>query len=133
MAFNLVVLTGRLTAAPEIKVTPSGLSVCSFSIAVDRGYGENKTVDFINIVAWRQTAEFISKYSKKGSALCIGGSIQTRSWTDNNNQKRYATEVVVDEAMFVDGKNDSQDTEAPGFNNVAPNFTEQNVDDDLPF
>lgn len=78
------------------------------------------------ILAGRLTAEFISKYFKKGSALCISGSIQVRSWTDNNNQKRYATEVVADEAMFVDGKNDSQGAE-------VPNYEEMNADDDLPF
>lgn len=132
---NKVVLAGRLTADPELKQTPSGASVCSFTLAVNRKYSKEggQQTDFISCVAWRQTAEFISKYFKKGSALCLGGSIQTRSWTDNNNQKRYATEVVVDEAMFVDGKNDSQGTEAASPINEAPNYTEQSPDDDLPF
>ena len=132
---NKVVLAGRLTADVELKQTPSGVSVCSFTLAINRKYQSNgqQQTDFISGQAWRQTAEFISKYFKKGSALCIVGSIQTRSWTDSNNQKRYATEVVADEAMFVDGKNDSQDTEAPSFNNEAPNFTEQSPDEDLPF
>ena len=141
---NKVILAGRLTADVELKQTPSGVSVCSFSLAVNRKYqsnGEQQT-DFIQCQAWRQTAEFIARYFKKGSALCIVGSIQTRSWTDSNNQKRYATEVVVDEAMFVDGKNDSQGTEAYNPNNSipygftapdTPNFTEQSPDDDLPF
>lgn len=133
---NKVVLAGRLTADPELKQTPSGVSVCSFSLAINRrrsAEGQQQT-DFINCVAWRQTAEFISKYFKKGSALCITASIQTRSWTDSNNQKRYATDVVVDEAMFVDGKNNSQGTEAPSFNEAeAPNYTEAGPDDDLPF
>ena len=133
---NKVILAGRLTADVELKQTPSGVSVCSFSLAVNRKYskeGGQQQTDFIQCQAWRQTAEFIARYFKKGSALCIVGSIQTRSWNDSNGQKRYATEVVVDEAMFVDGKNDSQGTEAPSFNNEAPNFTEQSPDDDLPF
>lgn len=133
---NKVILAGRLTSDVELKQTPSGVSVCSFTLAINRKYskeGGQQQTDFIQCQAWRQTAEFIARYFKKGSALCISGSIQTRSWTDSNNQKRYATEVVIDEAMFVDGKNDSQGTEAPSFNNEAPNYEEMNADDDLPF
>lgn len=131
---NKVILAGRLTSDVELKQTPSGVSVCSFSLAVNRKYSKdgNQQTDFIQCQAWRNTAEFISRYFKKGSALCISGSIEVRSWTDSNNQKRYATEVVADEAMFVDGKNESQGTEAPSFNE-SPNFTEQSPDDDLPF
>lgn len=125
---NKVILAGRLTADVELKQTPSGVSVCSFTLAINRKFSANgqQQTDFIQCQAWRQTAEFISKYFKKGSALCISGSIQVRSWTDNNNQKRYSTEVVADEAMFVDGKNDSQGTD-------VPTFTEQSSDEDLPF
>lgn len=125
---NKVILAGRLTSDVELKQTTSGVSVCSFTLAVNRKFSANgaQQTDFIQCQAWRQTAEFISKYFKKGSALCISGSIQVRSWTDSNNQKRYATEVVADEAMFVDGKNDSQSAD-------VPNYTEQNEDDDLPF
>lgn len=132
---NKVVLAGRLTADVELKQTPSGVSVCSFSLAVNRKYSKegNQQTDFIQCQAWRNTAEFISRYFKKGSALCIVGSIEVRSWTDSNNQKRYATEVVADEAMFVDGKNELQGTEAPSFNNEAPNYEEMNADDDVPF
>lgn len=133
---NKVILAGRLTSDVELKQTPSGVSVCSFTLAINRKYskeGGQQQTDFIQCQAWRNTAEFIARYFKKGSALCISGSIQTRSWTDSNNQKRYATEVVADEAMFVDGKNDSQGTEAPSFNNEAPNYEEMNADDDLPF
>lgn len=112
---NKVVLAGRLTADIELKQTPSGVSVCSFSLAVNRKYQSDRQqqTDFINCVAWRSTAEFISKYFRKGSAICITGSIQVRSWTDNNNQKHYATEVVAEEAMFVESKNDSQGTYVP--------------------
>ena len=141
---NKVILGGRITADIELKMTPSGVSVCSFSLAVNRKYskeGEQQT-DFINCQAWRGTAEFINKYFRKGSAICIVGSIQTRSWTDSNAQKRYATEVVVDEAMFVDSKNDLQGTEAENPNTYipeayktsqAPNFEDMSADDDLPF
>jgi single-strand DNA-binding protein len=107
---NKSILGGRLTADPELKNTPTGIAVCSFTLAVNRRFAKEgeQASDFINCVAWRQTAEFITKYFKKGSSLCVVGAIQTRSWTDNNGQKRYATEVVVDEAMFVDGKNDAK-------------------------
>lgn len=137
---NKVILGGRLTADVELKNTQSGLSVCSFSLAVNRKFqkeGEQQ-VDFINCVAWRNTAEFISKYFKKGSSLCIVGNIQTRTWTDQNEQKRYATEVIVDEAMFVDSKSDGGQTQ-PGDISGAytaqamQNLEELSTDDDLPF
>ena len=149
---NKVVLTGRMTADPELKQTPSGVSVLSFSIAVNRNYvpkgseqGERQA-DFINVVAWRQTAEFISKYFRKGSAICVTGSIQTRTWNDNNGNKRYATEVVADEAMFVESRNSDTSAaqsyttdaygSAPSYSSnagTAPNFEDHNTDDDLPF
>lgn len=139
---NKAILAGRLTADIELKQTPSGVSVCSFGLAVNRKYSKDneQQTDFINCQAWRGTAEFISKYFKKGSAICIVGSIQTRTWTDQNGNKRYATEVVVDEAMFVDGKNDTQATETAGGgsyipdaykSSVQPNF--EDLDEDLPF
>ena len=106
---NKVILGGRLTSDVEVKQTQSGVAVCSFSLAVNRRYskeGQQET-DFISCTAWRNTAEFIGRYFGKGSAICIVGNIQTRSWQDQNGQKRYATEVIVDEAMFVDGKNDA--------------------------
>ena len=101
---NKVILMGHLTADPELKQTTSGISVCSFSIGVNRRYSKadqgQQSVDFINIVTWRQQAEFVSRYFKKGSSIVICGSIQTRNWTDNNGQKRYVTEVVADEVSF---------------------------------
>jgi len=150
---NKVVLAGRLTADPELKQTQSGVSVLSFSLAINRRFasknGEQaeQQTDFINVVAWRQTAEFISKFFRKGSALCITGSIQTRSWQDNQGQRRYATEVVVDDAMFVDSRNEAGNggqgsyvpdayNAAPSYSTpagTAPNFEELNTDDDLPF
>ncbi len=146
---NKVILCGRLTADPELKQTPSGIAVVSFSLAVNRRFkssdgAQSQQTDFINVVAWRQTAEFISRYFHKGSALCITGSIQTRTWQDQQGQKRYATEVVADEAMFVDSKNESNaggsfapDTyNAPSYSSApaaSPKFEELKTDDDLPF
>lgn len=139
---NKVILGGRLTADVELKGTPSGVSVCSFSLAVNRKYSKDSEAqtDFINCVAWRNTAEFISKYFRKGSSLCVVGSVQTRNWTDNNGQKRYATEIVVDEAMFVDSKTEGEApsgaTYEEALSAVAPKseeFTPLSQDDDLPF
>ncbi len=131
---NKVILGGRLTADVELKQTQSGVSVCSFSLAVNRKYSKegDQSTDFINCIAWRNTAEFISKYFKKGSSLCVVGQIQTRSWNDNNGNKRYATEVIVDEALFVDSKGESTEEEQPSYNN-GPQYEELKEDDDLPF
>ena len=131
---NKVILGGRLTADVELKATPNGVAVCQFTIATNRK-GKDAQTDFINCVAWRQTAEFISKYFAKGSSICIVGNIQTRSWTDKDGGKRFATEVIVDEALFVDSKSDAGQAEsAPTFSTAtAPSFSETSVDDDLPF
>ena len=147
--FNKVILGGRLTADPELRQTPNGIQVTSFSIAVNRkSSGEQSVADFINCVAWRSTAEFISRYFRKGSSICVVGSIQTRTWTDQQGQKRYATEVIVDEASFVDAKGENpagrqSNSYAPesygsapsfaGSNDSAPKFEEMSNDDDLPF
>ena len=106
MAFNKVILMGRTTEQPELKQTQGGASVTSFSLAVDRRFNksEEKQCDFITIVAWKQTAEFICKYFGKGQAMLVCGSLQTRTWTDNGGNKRYATEVVADEVSFVGNK-----------------------------
>lgn len=135
---NKVVLCGRLTADIELKQTQSGVHVCSFTIAVNRRIAKEgeQQADFISVVAWRQTAEFISKYFKKGNSICVSGSIQTRSWKDNNGNNRYATEVVADEAMFVDSKSEGSASttsyDAPAYAS-APKFEEIKTDDDLPF
>ena len=143
---NKVVLAGHLTATPELRQTPNGLNVTSFSIAVNRRVGKGadgqpaqNAVDFFNLVAWRNTADFIARYFKKGSAICITGSIQTRSWQDQQGQRRYATEVVADEAMFVDSRSESGASDGyqtPSFSSggaITPSFEEHNTDDDLPF
>ena len=130
---NKAILGGRLTADPELKQTPQGVPVTSFSIAVNRK-GKDAQADFINCVAWRQTAEFICRYFKKGSSICISGSIQTRTWNDQQNNKRYATEVVAEEAFFVDSKTEGAMGDEPTFQTQgAPKFEEVNGDDDLPF
>jgi single-strand DNA-binding protein len=142
--FNKVILGGRIVNDLELKKTPSGVSVTSFSIAVNRLYSKDKEqqADFINVTAWRNTAEFICQFFKKASSICIVGSIQTRSWTDNNGQKRFATEVVADEAYFVDSKSEStaQTSVAPAsqyvpaqYQQSAPQFKEVDPDSDLPF
>ena len=142
MAFNLVVLTGRLTVDPELKTTTNGVSVCSFNIAVDRRYkqGEEKQADFITIVAWRGSAEFIAKYFKKGDKIGIEGSIQTRKYQDKNGNNRTAFEVVVNNAQFVESKRDKDvniDTDEPpqNFSNNDNGFEDMGEvgDDDLPF
>lgn len=145
--FNKVILGGRLTSDPKLKKTPSGVSVATFSVAVNRLYSKDKEqqADFIDVTAWRVTAEFICQYFKKASSICIVGSIQTRSWTDQNGQKRYATEVVADEAFFVDSKGEvSAPNNAPAFapeSQYVPEQYQQNApqmkdlgdDEDLPF
>ncbi len=104
-SFNKVILIGNMTADPELKQTAGGISVCSFSIAVNRRFAKSEqgqqNVDFINIVTWRQQAEFVARYFKKGNPILICGQLQTRSWSDPQGQKRYATEVVADEVSFV--------------------------------
>ena len=107
---NKIVLMGRLTRDPELRRTGSGTAVTSFSLAVDRDYksqnGEKET-DFIDIVAWRSTAEFVSKYFSKGRMAVVEGRLQIRDWTDNNGNKRRNAEVVADNVYFGDSKRDS--------------------------
>ena len=102
---NKVILMGRLTAEPEIRKTASGVSVLSFTLAVDRRFKKEgaQSADFIACVAWRQTAEFIAKYFKKGQRLAVSGAIEVRKWQDRDGNNRYTTEVIADEAYFADG------------------------------
>ncbi len=144
-SFNKVILIGNLTADPELRQTQNGISVTSFSIGVSRNYTSRNAEngqpqsDFFNIVAWRSTAEFVSKYFHKGSAILVCGSLQNRSWTDQNGQKRYATDIVADEVRFVDKKSDGAPTTAAaapapyGANPKDVAFEEMSTDDDLPF
>lgn len=107
---NRAILMGRITKSPELKTTPNGVPVIQISIAVDRDYtpkGQEKQTDFIDVVAWRNTAEFISKYFEKGQLIALAGSIQTRSYTDNQGNKRSVTEVIADQAYFAGSKKES--------------------------
>lgn len=142
-SLNKCILIGNLTSNPELKQTTSGISVCSFSIAINRKFAKDgeQTCDFITIQAWRQTAEFVSKYFKKGKPILVCGQLQTRTWTDNQGNKRYATEVVADEVSFVGNNDNASEAKsqpstytpsAYGGNN-APQFEEVPNDGDLPF
>ena len=149
---NKAILVGRLTRDPELRATGTGVNVCSFTVAVDRRFvkqGEERQADFINCVAWRQTAEFICKYFTKGRMIGLIGSIQTRTWDDKEGKKQYSTEVIVDEAYFTESKGSSQPSgngtrpqwgDSP-INQAAPDFEQLPEgdfmpgvsDDDLPF
>ena len=120
-SFNKVILMGRLCGDPELKQTQGGATVTNFTIAVDRKYnkGEEKQADFLNIIAWRQAAEFICKYFGKGSAILIDGELQTRSWTDQQGQKRYATDVVAHEVYFCEAKKNSETNDTTLSQNAA--------------
>ena len=131
MSINTAVIMGRLTADPELKTTVSGLSVLSFSVAVERNYqkeGEEKAVEFINVVAWRKTAEFVSKYFHKGSMIAVEGSIQTRKYEDKDGNKRTAVEILANTVSFC-GK------EASGTPAESTPFADTDTADDegLPF
>ena len=128
---NKVILGGRLTADVELKQTPSGVSVTQFSIAVNRKVkqGEEPKADFLNVIAWRHTAEFVSRYFRKGSSICIVGTIQNRSWTDQQGKKHYNTDIVADEIMFVDSKGVQQEQTSA----EVPEWEEVSADEDLPF
>ena len=139
-SFNLVVLIGNLVADPELKTTSTGISVTSFRIAVSRRYnaGEQQQADFINIVCWRKTAEFVTKYFNKGKPILVRGSLQTRTWTDNNDVKHYETEVVADEVTFVERKGEGPIAGGPaiptyGTPKAESSFEELSADDELPF
>lgn len=140
-SLNKVILIGNLTADPELKQTPNGISVVGFTIAINRRKAkdaEKAQADFINIVAWRQTAEFVSRYFKKGKPICVCGSIQSRSYTDNQGNKRYVTEVLAGEVGFVESKSEPAPNSAtyiPDAYTAAPSpqFEDVPDDDDLPF
>ena len=113
---NKVILLGRLTRDPEERYTQTtNTLVASFTLAVNRRFvrqGEERQTDFINIVAWDKTGEFVSKYFKKGQQVAVVGRLQTRSYQDNNNQTRYVTEVIAEEVYFADSNKNENDTNA---------------------
>lgn len=138
---NVAILMGRLTADPELRHTANNIPVTSFTLAVDRRYktGEDRQTDFINIVAWRQTAEFVSKYFRKGQLVAVEGSIQTRKYQDKDGNNRTAFEVIANNVHFAERKDASAprpaaESAAPSFSNAdTSDFSEIAGDDDLPF
>ena len=139
VSLNKVILMGNLTADPELKSTTNGVSVVAFSIAVARRLSKEQQqdpnaikTDFINIVAWRGTAEFISKYFSKGKSIVVVGQLQVRTYTAQDGSKRYVTEVVADEVTFGSSAA-SGDTSRSDVSAKTANFEEVPSDDDLPF
>ena len=147
---NSICLMGRLTGDPELKTTQTGVSVTSFSVAVDRAYrskDQERQTDFINCVAWRSTAEFISRYFRKGQRIALQGSLQSRRYTANDGSQRTVYEVVVDNAFFCESKGSnaggapSYDSQIPVMSEAKPAFSTANAgdfeeiltDEDLPF
>lgn len=139
---NKIILMGNLTKDPELKTTPNGLSVATFSVAVGRRFakqGDEVTTDFFNIVAWRNTAEFVAKYFRKGNSIAIVGTVQNRSYTDTQGQKRYVTEVIADECYFAGNKSESTSEQTPTAPITSTHTTDlgelQTIPDDgeLPF
>lgn len=144
---NRVILMGRLVADPELKTTQSGIGVTSFRIAVERSYakaGEERQTDFINIVCWRNTAEFVCKYFPKGSLIALEGQLQTRSYQDKDGTTRYTVEVLADKVSFTGEKTERQESKPQSYPapTAAPtvyasgsdrDFEEMPLDDDLPF
>lgn len=141
---NKVILMGRLTADPELRRTPQNTAVTSFTLAVDRSFsrqGEQRQTDFIDIVAWSSTAEFVSKWFRKGLLVAVCGRLQVRNWEDKQGQKRRSYEVVAEEVHFAESKKDSAarpDNAVPGGFDLSPignnDFTDLSDDDgELPF
>lgn len=144
-SLNKVILIGNLTADPELKQTPSGISVVSFTIAINRRYQSKnadegqQAADFISIVAWRKTAEFVAQWFKKGKSIIVCGALKSRSYTDNQGNKHYVTEVVADEVSFAESKEEqsgsNQGTYVPDAYTpeATPNFEAVSEEDDLLF
>ena len=135
---NKAILVGRLTKDPEVKLTSNQTQFCQFTVAVERKFKDQngqRQVDFINCLAWKNTAIFIQKYFHKGNRIGVVGSIQTRSYDDNNGQKRFVTEIVVEEVEFVENNNkaDENTTTAPAEDSVQTEAVGESVSGELPF
>lgn len=129
---NKAILMGRLTADPELRATTSGTPVCAFTLAVNRrpnADGQTQA-DFIEIVAWNKTAEFVSRYFAKGQQVAVSGRIQTRLWEDKQGNKRKSVEVIAEEVYFAEGKKDRQAKVEPSAGGFSPYV---GADDDIPF
>ena len=142
MPINKVIIMGNISSEVECKVTPSGLSVCSFNVAVNRsGKDSNNKADFFSVVAWRERAEFVSRYFRKGQPIAIVGKLENREWTDKQNNKRTTTEIIAEEISFA-GSNESKSSgkESPPTMPCVPSAYTQpqfeevsNDDGQLPF
>lgn len=148
---NVVAIMGRLVADPELRTTGNGTNVCSFRIACDRNFaqkGQERQADFIDVVAWRQSAEFICKYFQKGSLIAVEGSLQSRQYQDKNGNNRTAVEVLANQINFAGGKkpggqpvDDGGEAPPKGYREPAPAYSQGSADDfavisdddDLPF
>ena len=139
---NCCVIMGRLTADPELRTTANNLSVTTFTVAVDRGYarpGEEKQTDFIPVTAWKSTADFVTKYFRKGSMIAVQGALQTRKYEDKNGNKRTAFEIVASNVSFCGSKAESGNGSAGGpnassySNASSEDFSTVVEDDDFPF
>ena len=139
---NKAILLGRLTKDPELRYTTNNIPVCNFNLAINRKYAKQDDpvkADFISVVAWRQTAEFCSKYFQKGQQIALVGRIQTRTWNDDGGKRHYITEVIADEVFFAESKKDKNETyndHEKGLNlDKIPttHFFSEDEDDDLPF
>lgn len=148
---NVVAIMGRLVADPELRTTGNGTNVCSFRIACDRNFvqqGQERQADFIDVVAWRQSAEFVTKYFQKGSLVAVEGSLQSRQYQDKNGNKRTAVEVVANQINFAGGKkpggqpvDDGGEAPPKDYREPAPAYSQGSADDfavisdddDLPF
>ena len=143
--YNKVIMMGRLTRDPELKTTPNGVSVCKFSIAVDRKFqnkGEEKKADFFNVVAWRQTGEFVSRYFGKGNMILVEGELQTSKYTDKNGNESSWYDIVADRVCFT-GEKKSESGQSYGSNSTpaapaSPQYTPEEMaaianDNDYPF
>lgn len=137
---NLCAINGRLTSDPELKTTSNGTAVCSFTVAVDRSYvksGEERQADFIPVVAWRQAAEFVSKYFRKGSMIAVDGQIQTRNYEDKDGNRRKAIELVASNVHFV-GRESKEEKQSLGAYRPDIPYEDKEerveiVEEDLPF
>jgi single-strand DNA-binding protein len=137
MSLNKIILMGRLTRDPELRHTQPGIAVASFSLAVERDFnskdsGEKQT-DFVDIVAWRNTAEFVSRYFSKGRMAIVEGRLQIRPWEDRDGNKRRSAEVVADNVYFGDSKREEGSSYSPPPKAAVTDFSEIGPDDDLPF
>ena len=133
---NKTILMGRLTADPELRKTQNNTSVASFTLAVNRSFtrqGEQPQTDFIDVIAWSATAEFVAKWFKKGMQVAVAGRLQTRNWEDRNGNKRKSTEVVAEEVHFAEGKKDAQPSDRNAGVAVDDFGFADAADDDLPW